>query len=153
MAGVPGKNKIERGFRILWDDHGTTARDMSTDLLPGTIQGGGKTLDEVDMSGVSDAVRKALGGIGAAPVTGQFHMDNTADTGAYTVLIASVGDIGTLTLQYGSNGAAPSTGDPEWEGEYVLLGASVSQNGGKMIITATWAPASGAADPAWGTVA
>jgi hypothetical protein len=153
MAGVPGKNKIERGFRILWDDSGGSARDLTAALLPGTLQGGGLTLDEIDMSGASDSVKKYLGGAGSGVVTGQFHMDDTATTGAFTVCKATLGSIGTLTLQYGSNGAAPSTGDPEWEGEHVLISMSIAPNGGKMVMTCTWQPASGQADPAWGTVA
>lgn len=153
MAGTPGINKIERGFRLWFDDSGGTARDLSASLIPGTVSGGGKTLDEVDMTGVSNAIRHALGGHASAPVTAQFNMDDTATTGSFTVLKGMYGSIGTLTLQYGSLGNAPDTGDPEWEGEYVLLDASVTQSGGKMIVNATWAPAAGQTDPAWGTVA
>lgn len=151
MAGVPGKNKSERGFCILFDDN-TTPRDLTIDLLPGTVTGGGKVLDEVEMTGVSDAVKKYLGGHASAPVSAQFYLDDTATTGAFTVLNGMEGSIGTLTLQWGSNGAAPSTGDPEWEGEYVFLGFSVGMNGGKAVMTATWQPAAGNPDPAWGTV-
>jgi hypothetical protein len=152
MAGVAGKNKLEKGFRILFDN-GATPRDLTPDLLPGTLTGGGVKLDEVDMSGVSDAVKKALGGPGDGTVTGQFHLDDTALVGAYTVFCAMSGIVGTLTLQWGSNGAAPSTGDPKWEGEYVFLGFTTALTGGKTVMTGTWKPASGAVDPAWGTVA
>lgn len=152
MAGVPGKNKLERGVRLKWDNSATTAEDITASMLPGTLTGGGVVLDEVDMSGVSDAVKKALGGAGDAPISAQFFLDDTATTGAFTVLNNTVGVIGTLEIDFGSNGAAPSTGDPKWSGEYVLLGCPVSANGGKMVMTATWKPASGAADPAWGTV-
>ena len=148
---MAGKDKIERGFRILWDDSGESPQDLTGDLLPGTITGGGFTLDEVDMTGVSDAVKKFLGGHSDSAISGQFHMNDTATTGAFTVLNGTTGLIGTLTLQYGSNGAAPAGTDPEWEGEYVLLSATVNNNAGKMVITANWQPAAGAADPAWGT--
>lgn len=150
MAGVPGKNKLERGFRILWDN-GATPQDITASLIPGTVTGGGKVLDDVDMTGVSNTIKNSLGGWGDAPVSAQFHLDDTATTGAYTMLNGTVGNVGTLTLQFGSAGAAPSTGDPEWEGEYVLLGAVAGQSGGKMILTATWKPGS-ATPPAWGTV-
>jgi len=155
MAGVPGKNKIERGFRIWWDNSSAAAKDLSADLIPGTVTGGGMTLDEIDMTGVSDAVKKALGGYGDSTVTAQFHMNDTATSGAYTVIFnpTTVGSIGTLTLQFGSNGAAPSTGDPDWEGEYVLVNAAVGQANGRMVINCTWKPAAGQSDPAWGTVA
>jgi hypothetical protein len=149
---MAGKDKIERGFRVIWDDGGGTPRDLSAALLPGTVNGGGLTLDEVDMTGVSDAVKKFLGGHADSPINGQFHMDDTATTGAFTVLSVTTGSIGTLTLQWGSNGAAPTTGDPEWEGEYVLMGIPVTNNGGKMVLDASWQPAAGQPDPAWGTV-
>ena len=151
MAGVAGKNKIERGFRILFDDV-STARDITASLIPGTLTGGGYVLDEVELTGVSDTVKSFLGGHGNAPVSGQFYLDDTATTGAMVVLDGMVGSVGTLTLQWGSAGAAPSTGDPEWEGEYVLLGFTVSLSGGKAVMNATWQPAPSSA-AAWGTVA
>lgn len=149
---MAGKDKIERGVRILWDDASATARDITHDLLPGTLTGGGKTLEEVDMTGVSQAIRNFLGGFAMSEVAGQFHMDDTATTGATTVLNATIGRKGTLTLQFGSNGAAPTTGDPEWEGEYTLMEAGVQQNGGKMVHSARWLPAPHTSDPLWGTV-
>lgn len=145
------KDKLERGFRIFWDNSASAAQDISCGLLPGTITGGGQVLDEVDMTGVCDAIYKFLGGNARSPVSGQFHMDDTAVTGAFTVLEGTEGEIGTLTLEYGSNGAAPTTGDPVWEGEYVLLGFTAAQNAGKMVLNPTWQPAAGAADPAWAT--
>lgn len=149
---MAGKNHIERSFRLLFDDSGATARDLSADLIPGSVKGGGKILDEVEMTGVSDAVKKYLAGYASAPITARFHMDDTATTGAFTVLKLMYGLVGTLTLQYGQNGSAPTTSDPEWEGEYVFLGFDVVPDGGKMVMEASWQPASGTADPAWGTV-
>lgn len=148
---MAGKDKIERGFRLLWDDSGGTARDLSVSLIPGTFTGGGKTLEEVDMTGVAQTIRNYLGGFANSEVTAQFIMDDSATTGSHTVLSATVGLEGTLTLQFGQNGAAPTTGDPEWEGEYCLIEAPVSQNAGRMIISARWLPAPNATDPAWGT--
>lgn len=149
---MAGKNKIERGFRIYWDDSGTTARDLTGDLIPGTITGGGLKLDEVDFTGGSDYVKKALGGFAESPVSGQFHMNDTATTGATTVLNGTINTIGTLTLQWGQNGAAPTTNDLEWEGEYVLIDASITTSNGKFIHNVEWRPAAGQSDPAWGTV-
>jgi hypothetical protein len=79
-------------------------------------------------------------------------MNDTATTGAFTVLKAMVGEVGTLTLQWGSNGATPSTGDPEWEGEYTLMQANIVFDGGKAVVDCTFQPGSSTA-PAWGTVA
>jgi len=149
---MAGKNKIERGFRILFDDTGATARDLTADLIPGSVSGGGKNLEEVDMTGVSDSVRKYLGGYSTSPVSGRFHLNDTAATGAFTVLSGQIGKIGTLTLQWGQNGAAPVTGDPEREGEYVLLSMNIVPDGGKMVMDVNWQPASGNPDPAFGTV-
>lgn len=149
---MAGKNKIERSVRILWDDSNGTPRDLSHDLIPGTISGGGKTLEEVDMTGVSAGIRMFLGGFAMSEISAQYHMDDTASTGAHTVTKNTVGVAGTLTLQFGSSGSAPTTGDPEWEGEYCLIEAPVSQNAGRMVISARYLPSPAAADPAWGTV-
>lgn len=146
-----GKNKVERWFRVWFDDSGTTARDLSGDLLPGTITGGGRTLDEVEMTGVSDEFKNFLSGHANSEIGGQFYMNDTAVTGAFTVLNGAIGIAGTLTLQYGS-GATPAAGDPEWEGEYILLSADVALAGNKPVLNARWLP-SGSAAPAWGVYA
>lgn len=150
---MAGKNKIEKGFRLLWDDAGTgsgTARDLTGDLIAGSCQGGGFAFDEVDMMGVSNAAYNYLAGHAKSEITAQFHMNDTATTGAHTVLAGSDGGIGTLTLQWGSSGAAPTTGDPEWEGEYCLVSYTVSMSGGKAVGNAKWLP-TGSTAPAWGT--
>ena len=145
---MAGKNKIERGFRFTWN-----SQDLSGDLIPGTCTGGGMTLDEIDMTGVSNTIKQALGGYGDSRVTAQFHLNDTGTTGAHTVLSAGVGTSQTLTLQWGSSGAAPTTGDPEWEGTYTLISANVQMTGGRAVINAVLIPTAGAAsDPAWGTV-
>ena len=151
---MAGKNKVERSMRLYWDDLGTgsgTARNLSGDLVPGSLTGGGLVFDEVDLTGVSETVRNYLAGHAESEISAQFHINDTATTGAFTVLTGSDGGYGTLTLQYGSAGAAPTTGDPEWEGEYVLLKCEVGMNGNKPVINATWKP-QGSTAPAWGTV-
>jgi hypothetical protein len=147
-----GKNKIERGFRLWWDDSGGTPRDLSGDLVVGSVSGGGLTFDEADMTGVSETVYNFLAGHANSEVGGNFHMNDTATTGASTVLNGTQGSVGTLTLQWGDAGAAPTTGDLEWEGEYVLLNNSISLDGNKHVHNCTWKP-SGSTAPAWGTVA
>ncbi len=152
---MAGKNHVERSFRILWDDSGGTARDLSGDLIPGSISGGGLTFDEADMTGVSEAVYNYLRGHAASEISGNFHMNDTATTGATTVLngqaLPSVAGTGTLTLQWGQSSAAPTTGDPEWSGEYVMLTAPISLDGNKFAHGVSWKP-TGSTAPAWGTV-
>jgi hypothetical protein len=149
---MAGKNKIERSIYFFFDDSGATARNLTVDLVPGSLTGGGVTLEQVDMTGVSDTIKKALGGYGDSPVSGRFYMDDTATTGAYTVLKGMVGLSGTLTIQFGSSGSAPTTLDPEWEGEYTLMQCNAVVDSGRILLDCMWLPQSGAADPAWGTV-
>lgn len=159
MAGVPGKNKIERGFRIWWDDLGTgagTRRDLTGDLLAGSVSGGGLTFDEVSKHGVSELVKNFLAGHATSEVSAQFHV-NDATNRATPVLNGSmpsttVAGIGTLTLEWGSNGAAPSTGDLCWQGEYLLVQNNLSFSGGDAIHNCKWVP-TGATPPSFGTVA
>jgi len=148
---MAGKNKSERGFRITWDDSGGNPRDLSGDLVPGSVSGGGLTFDEVDLTGVSESVRNFLAGHADSEITARFHLNDTATTGATTVLNGSNGGTGTLTLEFGSAGAAPTAGDPDWEGEYVLLDAKVVLDGNKHVHEARWKP-TGSTAPAWGTV-
>ncbi len=147
---MAGKDKVERWFRI-WLDDPTTRRDLSGDLVPGSLSGGGRTLDEVEMTGVSDEFKNFLAGHANSEITGQFYMNDTATTGALTVINASMGSAITVTLEYGA-GAAPATGDPDWEGEYVLLDGSIGMAGNKPVINARLLP-TGSVAPAWGTVA
>lgn len=156
---MAGKNHIERSFRILWDDLGTgagTPRDLTGDLVAGSVSGGGLTFDEVSKHGVSELVKNFLAGHATSEVTAQFHSNDTATVGASTVLnnsmpSATVAGIGTLTLQWGQSGLAPDTGDPQWEGSYVLVQNNMSFSGGDAIHNVKWVP-TGATPPAWGTV-
>ena len=149
---MAGKDKIERGVRTLVDDSGGSPQDLSGDLIPGSLQAGGVVLDEIDMSGVTDTIKKVLGDRGDSPISARYHMNDTATTGAFTVLKGREGDSMTVTIQFGSNGATPTTGDPFWEGEYTLLKCNVVPDGGKMVLDVMWKPTSGAADPAWDVI-
>jgi hypothetical protein len=144
---MAGKNKVERSFRFLFN-----SQDLSGDLVPGTVSGAGLMLDEVDMTGVSDSVKKALGGWSDSTITAQFHMNDTATTGATTVLNALVGSSAALAMNFGASGSAPTSGDPSWAGTYLLLQANVTQNGGKFVHDCVFKPVAGSADPAWTTV-
>lgn len=144
------KDILSKYVTLNFDDSGATARDLTGDLLPDTLAGVGLDYEEVDMTGQSDDLKAAMGGQGDGTITAQFHMNDTATTGAFTVLNGMINSSGTLTIAYGT-GAVPTTGDPEWEGEYTLFSAPVSLTGGRAVISATWKPSPGAS-PAWGTV-
>ena len=145
-----GKNKVERWIYV-WVDLVTTAKNLSGDVVPGSMSGiGGKSFDEVEMTGISEANKNFLAGHWSHEFSWQFYLNDTASTGAHTVLIAQVGIVGTLTLQFGA-GVAPTTGDPEWDGEYLLVECPVVLAGNKPVMAARFVP-SGAVAPAWGTV-
>lgn len=145
---MAGKNKAERWVMIQWDDSGGTARDLSGDLVPGSLSGGGLKFDEVDLTGVSEAVYNYLAGHAASEISAQFHMNDTATTGATTVLNSNDGSTGTLTIAWG-NGTTATTGDPEWEGEYVMLDDTIQLSGNKFVHNVVWKP-TGSTAPAWG---
>ena len=144
------KDILERFVRIQWDDSGGTQRDLSTDLVPGSLSGPGFTAGEVRMTGVADTVENYQADRKDTEVSAQFYMNDTATTGAYTVISATQGLVGTLTIQFGT-GAAPTTGDPEYEGEHILLDSGIAIQGGAMVMNARWKPGSTVA-PAWGQV-
>jgi hypothetical protein len=141
---MAGKNKTETGFSFIWDSH-----EFNGDLIPGTCTGGGKVLDEVDMTGVSESVRNYLAGHASAPIAARFHM-NDASNRSFNILKDDHNVAATLTLSWGSAGAAATTGDPEWEGTYVFLGFTMSFDAGRAAMDCKWQP-SGATPPAWGT--
>ncbi len=146
-----GKNKVEKGFRLWWDDSGSTARDLSGDLVPGSVSIGDE-YEEADMTGVSEGLRNFLAGHQDVEITGRFHMNDTATTGASTVLNAQNGGTGTLTLQWGDAGAAPVATDLELEGEVVQLRNAPTLDGNKFVHEVRWKP-TGSAGWAWGTMA
>lgn len=145
------KDILSKYVRFWFDDSGGTPRDLSADLLPDTLSGVGLDYEEVDMTGQSYDIKAALGGQADGTITAQFYMNDTASTGAFTVINGMVNSSGTLTIQYGT-GAAPTTGDPEWEGEYTLFSAPVGLNGGRAVLDCTFKP-SPSSSPAWGTMA
>ena len=144
-----GKNKVERWLTLKQDDSAGTPRDLSADLVPGTLQGGGLVFDEAEMTGVSEAVRNYLADHANSELAADFYLNDTATTGAHTVFNGMVGKVNTLTLDFGA-GAAPTTGDPEWNGEYLVLQAALGITGNKPVIHVKWKPGTSAA-PAWGT--
>jgi hypothetical protein len=148
---MAGKNKVEKGIRVWVDDSGGTRRDLSGDLVPGSLSGPGLSYDAAELTGVSNAVKNFLAGHASTNIACQFHLNDTADTGAYTVITGNQGGTGTITVEFGSAGAAPATNDPDWEGEFVYLGCSVGLNGNVSVINFAAQP-TGSTAPAWGLV-
>jgi len=144
------KDILERYIRLSWDDSGAVLRDLSSDMVPGSLSGPGFTAPEVRMTGVSDQSENYQADRKDAEVGAQFYMNNTATTGAFTVLSASQGLVGTLQIDFGTGGA-PSTGDPRYSGEHILLDTGIAIQGGAMVMDARWKPGATTA-PAWSTV-
>lgn len=138
------KDILERFVRLTWN-----SQDLSGDLVPGSLSGPGFTSPEVKMTGVSDTVENYKADRKDAEVTAQFYMNNTATTGAFTVLNATQGTSATLQIDFGTDGA-PGSGDPRYSGTHVLLEAPIAIQGGAMVINARWKPGSSSA-PTWGT--
>lgn len=148
---MAGKNHIEKSLYIFIDDSGGTPRNLTNDLIAGSLFPVGFEAEEVDMHGVGESVKTALTGYLTAGGPLKFHMNDTATTGAFTVLKAAPYN-GTVTVQFGQNGSVPTTGDPEFEGEFSVFPGPVTMESGRAIMTVTVRPQSGQAAPAWGTV-
>ena len=152
MAGVPGKNKITRGIRVSVDNSAGQAKDLSSDLVPGSLNGLGFKAGEIEMTGESETTGNYLPDRKENELSMQFYVNDTATTGSTTVLNGIPGTVVTVLVELGSLGAAPSTGDPTFSGEFCCLDVSVSSSGGKLIHSCSFKP-SGATPPAWGTKA
>lgn len=147
------KDKLARGIRISVDDDASgTQRDLSGDLVPGSLNGLGFTAGAVDMTGESDSVENTMADRKKNSLKMKFHANNTATTGASTVLNNIVGKSAiTVTITIGAAGAAPTTGDLKFSGEFTCLGAPLSADGGKLTHDVEFQPY-GSTPPAWGTV-
>lgn len=145
------KDILERFVRVHFDDNGDTLRDLSADVVPGSLNGlGGKIFDEIEMTGLSDAHKHFLAGHWSHEFSCQFYMNDTATTGAYTVLSNMEGSVGDLSIRFGTDGA-PASGDPAWEGDYLLVEAPIQIAGGKPVLACRFIPGSATA-PDWTTV-
>jgi hypothetical protein len=153
MAGTPGKNKKQLGTRVLFDDSGDTQRDISGDIVPGSLNINGITLEQVNMTGISQAINNFLAGQGDLEVTAQAFMSDLADTGAWTVLEPQNGLEGLLTIRIGTNGAVPDTGDPELEFSATCFLGALTVVGGAWATNVSWRPHPDTAGTvAWGVV-
>lgn len=136
---------------VKMDDSGGTPRQFADgDIVSVDL---GLTNDQHDVTGFGDAVHKFINGQLKAPVTINGFVTTTANVGTHPVIQGAfaAGVPVTLTVQVGQN-AAPTGGDPEYEGEfYVESYRPTLQTGAAVMFTATLKPAIGTA-PAWGTV-
>jgi hypothetical protein len=140
-----------RYVKVIVDDSGGTARDVSASV--DTLGGIGLTFDDAEVTTFADSIKQYLTGYGNSEITMGGPFNNTATTGAHTVMSGIAGSDATsktLTIQIGIR-AAPTTGDPEWEGEYTCSEYLVNADGVARW-TARFRPALGASTPAWGTV-
>jgi hypothetical protein len=139
-------------IQVILDDSGGTPRTFDDgDIISVDVP---LTHDQYDVSGFGDAVRNFINGLLRASVVIRGYLTTTASTGTHPVIqgaFAAESQV-TLTVQVGQN-ADPTTGDPEYEGEYVVESYKpVMQHSGAISFEARLRPATGTA-PAWGTVA
>jgi hypothetical protein len=149
MALLTGKTS-GRWTLIKVDDMGPVARDISVGVKD--VSPVGLVYNEKDVTGYGDAVVNYVLGHPNAPIDMTCELDTTADTGAYTVIAAIVGDMTithTVDVAWGIRQAATETGEPQFDGEYYC--ASLVMNG-DATFTSRFVPASSTA-PAFGVVA
>ncbi len=139
-----------RFLKVLLDDSGGTARDVSADIESIDVP---DEYGELDVTGFGEGAENSIPGLPSFPVEIQANFNPAATTGIYTVLKGSLGTYAgrTLTVQVGQN-ATPTTGDPEFEGEFWVQKMNISATPkGKVSLTASLR-VYGSTAPAWGTV-
>ena len=140
--------------KVYMDDSGGTAREFDAGDI--TSVDLGQTYDQHDVTGFGDSVHNVVQGQLRSPVTLRGFLTTTTDVGTHTVIrdVFQQGKQVTLTVQVGQN-TTPTTGDPEFEGEFYVTGyRPVIQTGGAVAFEATLMPAigSGTGIPVWGSV-
>lgn len=140
-----------RYIKIMLDDSGGTPRDITSSVK--TIGGIGLAYDTVDVTTLNDSIKQYLAGRGDSTIDLGLEFNNTATTGGHVVVsgLNGANTAATLTIQFGVR-AAPTNGDPEWEGEYVVTSYTMDVGLDNISGTAQLKPAFGTSTPAWGTV-
>ena len=140
-----------RYIKVLLDNAGGSPQDITASV--DSIGDIGLTYDQADVTAINDSVMQYLAGRGDADIQLGGPFNNTATTGAHVVLTGLNGanTAATLTVQIGIR-AAPTTGDPEFEGEFVVTKYTVSGDMSAPKWSASLKPAFGTSAPAWGTV-
>lgn len=139
-----------RYIKVLLDNTAGSPTDITASVS--NISGVGLDYDQTDVTAYSDGVINFTLGHPSAEIDISGPLNNTATTGGHVVLSAISNapysqDIYTLTVQFGIRAAA-TTGDPEFEGEYILGSYTIDGDG---MWSARLVPGSATA-PAWGTV-
>jgi hypothetical protein len=143
--------RIGKWTKVLMDDSGGTPRDISADVI--SIDGLPLAYDEIEASGFTQD-HNYLAGQADAQISLEMKFTTTALTGTHTVFSGIVGSntARTLTVQPGNN-AAPTSGDPEFEGEFIVTQYTVTPaKDGMQTSTAALRIGPNATIPAWGTV-
>ena len=150
---MAGKEFVGKWITFTVDDENPTARDLTADLVPGSLGAIGLDFERIDMTGSSEVVKRAMGNRSNCDIEAKFFVNIDADRA--TDVLDAIDDgvtAGTITIAYGGGGV-PASGDPDWEGEYILIRNLKVNDGGRLIHDCLWTPDPGtAADPAWGTV-
>ena len=139
-------------IKVIMDDSGGTPRTFDDGDI--SMVDLGQTYTQHEVTGFGDAAQNFINGQLQSPVTIKGYLTTTALVGTHTVIqpVFAAGSQVTLTVQVGQN-AAPTTGDPEFEGEFIVESYKPTiENGGAIMFEAALKPAIGTA-PAWGTVA
>lgn len=143
--------RIGKWVTVAMDDSVPTVRLITADVM--SIDGLPLTYDELEQSGYSQD-HNYLAGQADSQITLEMKFTTTALTGTHTVFSGIVGSntAGTLTVALGNN-AAPTGGDPEFEGEFICISYAVNPaKDGLITSTAVLRVGPDAAIPAWGTV-
>lgn len=146
-----------RYITVTVDDSAGTPRNITCSI--NNIGGIGLTYDQSDVTTICNSVKQYLTGYGDATIDLSGPFNNTAaaaapaESGAHAVLPAllAAGSAATVTIAIGIR-AAPTGGDPEFEGEFVCTSYTLSGSASDLTWSAQFKPAFGAAAPAWGTV-
>lgn len=146
-----------RYVTITLDDSAGTPRNITGSVT--AIGGIGLAFTQVDVTTFLDDIMQYLAGRGdaAIDISGVFNniavAAAPAESGAHPVLTSLNGanTAATLTIAIGIR-AAPTTGDPEFSGEFTCLSYVLGGDLNNLTWTAALKPAFGTATPAWGTV-
>lgn len=151
---MSGKEFVGKWITFAVDDEVPAVKQLEDDMVPGSLGAVGLDFERIDMTGSGEVVKRAMGNRANADIEAKFYVNMDADRSSDVLFAIDDGvTAGTITIAYGGGGA-PATGDPDWEGEYVLIRNTIVVDGGRLVHDCLWTPDPGTvADPAWGTVA
>ena len=130
------------------DNSADAVKDVSTNVESIEIP---DEYGELDMTGFSDGAVNSIAGMPSFPVEITGNLDPASDTLWDVAQGINGKGAKTLTVQVGQ-GTAPTTGDPEFEGEFHCTKCSLSASPtGKPQVNVSLRP-HGSVAPAWGTV-